>query len=256
MVWLTVISLLTIVCEVFADYCGDNLFCDSPYKCCATKRGCCYDVVLLNNSRHYRLQIWNMWYFWFLIIFMMMSCFGGCGYYRRRRLSMLTRTSNRLPLRPTAILEPTQRRTRSRSHEGSAQQFNFFAYIGPGVTLPEPISNLPPAYAEVINQPVQYPFSKIELPPYPGNDKPDDDHLAFASPPPPSSSMLPHQETCLPPPYSEHTYSSSQPPFIPVPGDVSSQDVPPQRSVDQVSVGLTERANSSAADSTTTGNSH
>lgn len=80
---------------------------------------------------------------------MMMSCFGGCGYYRRRRLAMLTRASHPPPLRTATVLEPVQRRSRFRSAEGEPRQFNFFAYIGPGVSLPEPVSNLPPAYAEV-----------------------------------------------------------------------------------------------------------
>jgi hypothetical protein len=251
MVWGIVLSLLTVfIYEVFADYCGDSLFCDAPYKCCEMKKGCCYDSML-HNSRHFRLQIWNMWYFWFLIIFMMMSCFGGCGYYRRRRLAMLTRTPNPPPLRPTTILEPAQRRTRIRSYEGNTRQLNFFAYIGPGVSLPEPVSNLPPAYAEVVNQPVLYPSNKMELPPYPGNDKPEDGHFGFVPPP---TSMITNQETCLPPPYTEYTYGSSQPPLPP--GSMSSQSAPFQGNLEQMPAMSSERTNDNAANSTTTDNNH
>lgn len=80
---------------------------------------------------------------------MMMSCFGGCGYYRRRRLAMLTRSSAAQPTRPNVILTPCQRAQRTTIQDGN-RQFNFFAYSGPGFNGPEAISNLPPAYNEVM----------------------------------------------------------------------------------------------------------
>lgn len=199
-----IVTFLLLIYEVLADFCGENIFCHSPYKCCETKKGCCYDSML-HNSQHFRLQIWNMWYFWFLIIFMMMSCFGGCGYYRRRRLAMLSRSSSPPATRPNTVLVSYPRARCSRSQEGS-RQFNFFAYNGPGLNGPEPVSNLPPAYAEVINQPNLYPINKVQLPPYPGNDKPEDGYLMYSQqgsallPPPPDAN--------LPPPYSEHNFET------------------------------------------------
>uniref|UniRef100_A0A2C9LN03 WW domain binding protein VOPP1 n=1 Tax=Biomphalaria glabrata TaxID=6526 RepID=A0A2C9LN03_BIOGL len=141
------LSFVSFFSEVLSDYCGEDKFCHSPYKCCESRKECCYDSMLHSNQL-FRLQIWNMWYFWLLVIFMLMSCFGGCGYYRRRRLALMSRSSSLT--RPDTILPaPCHSSTRrSRNQEGS-RQFNFFAYNGPGFNGPEPVSNLPPAYYEV-----------------------------------------------------------------------------------------------------------
>ncbi|CAG5117911.1 unnamed protein product [Candidula unifasciata] len=251
MVWLTVTLLLALVCEVFSDYCEESIFCDAPYKCCEMKKGCCYDSML-HSSKHFRLQIWNMWYFWFLVIFMMMSCFGGCGYYRRRRLAMLTRTSHPSQLRTATVLEPVQRRSRCRSTEGQPQQFNFFAYIGSGVSLPPPVSNLPPAYAEVISQPSPYPYNKVELPPYPGSDKPEDHHYPFT----PLSSTVHHHDTTMPPPYNEYYYGHEQPPLPVVPSGNSAPYIPPQPVVAQVPSVPAERDSNITPNSTIVHSNH
>uniref|UniRef100_A0A0B7BU41 WW domain binding protein VOPP1 n=1 Tax=Arion vulgaris TaxID=1028688 RepID=A0A0B7BU41_9EUPU len=252
MAWLATISLLTIVCEAFADYCGENIFCHTPYRCCDQRKGCCYDVTLVSN-KHIRPQIWNMWYFWFLIIFMMMSCFGGCGYYRRRRMALLTRVPNHLSARHAAVISPMERRS-SRGSDGSSRQFNFFAYNGPGSNLPVPfVSNLPPPYAEVVDQPDLYPINKLELPPYPGSYKPDDYQAALL---PPGSSTLPPHESSLPPPYCEY---SSEPPQLPLPvvqNDSSSHYVPSHRGhLEQPSAESSSGA-SLTANSTSTSNSY
>ncbi|XP_005093973.1 proline-rich protein 2 isoform X1 [Aplysia californica] len=202
MIWLGVTSFSLFVIEAFADYCGDELFCDSPYRCCETKRGCCYDSML-HHSKHFRLQIWNMWYFWFLIIFMMMSCFGGCGYYRRRRLALLTQSPSP-PLRPTPrhvlSLQRHGRQRRANQESRNTAAYNYFAYNGPGVIPPE-TSGLPPAYAEVMSQPAMYPPNKVELPPYPGLVKPDGQMMYS----PQGPQVDPISEPA-PPPYSEFQY--------------------------------------------------
>ncbi|KAI8793576.1 proline-rich protein 2 isoform X1 [Biomphalaria glabrata] len=200
------LSFVSFFSEVLSDYCGEDKFCHSPYKCCESRKECCYDSMLHSNQL-FRLQIWNMWYFWLLVIFMLMSCFGGCGYYRRRRLALMSRSSSLT--RPDTILPaPCHSSTRrSRNQEGS-RQFNFFAYNGPGFNGPEPVSNLPPAYYEVVNQPNLYPVNKAELPPYPGFSKNDDSENIFPSQ---GSAMGPPLQANLPPPYTEFQYSSSLP---------------------------------------------
>ena len=48
---------------------------------------------------YYRFSSWNMWYFWFLIIFLLLSCLGVCGYWRRRQWMLSFQNSHRaLPL--------------------------------------------------------------------------------------------------------------------------------------------------------------
>ncbi|KAH9496893.1 hypothetical protein Btru_010089 [Bulinus truncatus] len=145
-----------------------------------------------------------------LIIFMLMSCFGGCGYYRQRRLALMSRSSSLT--RPDPVLPATCHRStrRSRSQEGS-RQFNFFAYNGPGFNGPEPVSNLPPAYYEVLNQPNLYPANKIELPPYPGIIKTgEDSQLVYSSQ---RQTVVPSLDASLPPPYTESYCNSSLLPF-------------------------------------------
>ncbi|KAK7488757.1 hypothetical protein BaRGS_00020054 [Batillaria attramentaria] len=99
-----------------------------------------------------------MWYFWLVIIFILMSCFGGCGYYRRRRLAALQQSvSSQSPSRSCA--------SRFRRHIPSQ---DYYAYTGPGVDATPDILHLPPPYTEVMQQPGLYPVNKMELPPYPG----------------------------------------------------------------------------------------
>lgn len=113
-----------------------------------------------------------------------MSCFGGCGYYRRRRLAALQQS---------AEIQPSRCHV---THERCANtRQSYYAYTGPGADPVPDVLHLPPPYTEVMNQPNLYPVNKVDLPPYPG---------------PPSakgeSSCLPG-DTIHPPPYTELTPS-------------------------------------------------
>jgi len=112
-----------------------------------------------------------------------MSCFGGCGYYRRRRMAALQQTVVTSPVGRRIARNPLQRR----HTPDSVQHTALYAYTGPGADVMHS-AQLPPPYAEVIQQPNMYPINKVELPPYPGppaqkgdTSRADDDEV---SPPP------------------------------------------------------------------------
>ncbi|KAK3791310.1 hypothetical protein RRG08_012497 [Elysia crispata] len=206
---LIILGLLSLLSEVFGEHCNDGSYCDSPSKCCETRKGCCYDSLM--QSKHFRLQVWNMWYFWFLVIFMMMSCFGGCGYYRRRRLAMLSHSPGSSPTGLSPTISPAHAGSNCRGQERSGRQFNFFAYNGPGNVgmypvpqyhQPPLVASMPPAYAEVVNQPGVYPVNgKTGLPPYPGQSKTENDQMVPSACA--GASVWPLDDSSLPPPYTE-----------------------------------------------------
>lgn len=97
-----VISLLLMsilsVTEVLGEICPDGVTCTSPMRC---GRTCCYEADDLDETRShysygYRLSIWNMWYFWFVVLFVLMSCLGGCGYYKQRQRMIRSRSNSSL----------------------------------------------------------------------------------------------------------------------------------------------------------------
>lgn len=183
-VFLFVALMLDLFQEVFSEYCGDNKYCQTPYKCCANSQACCYDEDSSRYTRGFKLHVWNMWYFWLVIIFVLMSCFGGCGYYRRRRIAALQQTPSQSPARSCA--------SRFRRHHNPAP--DYYAYTGPGANATPDILHLPPPYTEVMQQPGLYPVNKMELPPYPGPPEGAKDE---------ESGTLYRPETANPPPYSE-----------------------------------------------------
>ncbi|ESO90719.1 hypothetical protein LOTGIDRAFT_163994 [Lottia gigantea] len=150
---------------VVSEYCGGDINCYFPEKCCDLNT-CCPDNSRDDRLFTYKLHVWNMWYFWFIIIFIMMSCFGGCGYYRRKRMAAISRIQQRD--RMGVIPPATDYMNRPRSHHHSAVNVhpNFMVYTGPG--LDRDSSYLPPPYSEVVSQPNMYPPNKTDLPPYPG----------------------------------------------------------------------------------------
>ncbi|GFS07723.1 vesicular, overexpressed in cancer, prosurvival protein 1-like [Elysia marginata] len=217
---LVILGFLSLLSEVFAEHCMDDTYCHSPSKCCETKRGCCYDSLM--QSKHFRLQVWNMWYFWFLVIFMMMSCFGGCGYYRRRRLAMLSRSPVSSPTGHSPSISPSQPGDgRSRGQERHNRQYNLFAYSGssnvgmypiPQYHQPTMVASMPPAYNEVVNQPSLYPVNgKSVLPPYEEQDKTVNNQLMPSG----GASVWPVGDSSLPPPYTEFAADHNPDPPLP-----------------------------------------
>ncbi|KAK6166782.1 hypothetical protein SNE40_023404 [Patella caerulea] len=146
---------------VLSEYCGTTQ-CYYPEKCCSNGMTCCYDSDASDHYITYKLHVWNMWYFWFIIIFIMMSCFGGCGYYRRKRMAAMSRLQQRQ--RQGALQTSIDLMSNRTRYPGQHQ--SYLAYTGPGVE--SDMSYLPPPYSEVVSQPDMYPPNKSELPPYPG----------------------------------------------------------------------------------------
>lgn len=67
-----------------------------------------------------------------------MSCFGGCGYYRRRRLAALQQS---------AEIQPSRCHV---THERCANtRQSYYAYTGPGADPVPDVLHLPPPYTEV-----------------------------------------------------------------------------------------------------------
>ncbi|KAK3108994.1 hypothetical protein FSP39_020426, partial [Pinctada imbricata] len=132
-------------------------------RCCGSS--CCYD-----DDRHmtyeYRISFWNLWYFWFVILFILMSCFGGCGYYKQRQRYAQSQNT----------FFGSIGRDRSTTHRNNGAIIvdhthpSYYAYSGPGADIPAEVTMQPPPYSEVVTQPVLYPANKSDLPPYPGFD--------------------------------------------------------------------------------------
>ena len=78
-----------------------------------------------------------------VIIFILMSCFGGCGYYRRRRMAAMQQglsTSLSTSQSPRRVCTSRQRR--------HTPQPDVYAYTGPGADTVTDL-HLPPPYTEV-----------------------------------------------------------------------------------------------------------
>ncbi|XP_033762025.1 uncharacterized protein LOC117343675 [Pecten maximus] len=200
--WL--IFSLEIFQHVTADtqYCSDTgERCDYPKSCCPS--GCCYGVDNDSNRDHhaysFRVSFYNLWYFWFIILFVLMSCFGGCGYYKQRQrfarsrgVCGVTMTSQlgHNPLQPSTI-----RTGIGANHAHLQSSHSNFGYTGSG-DIRSGLTLQPPPYSEVMMQPELYPAHKSEviLPPYPGTQHLSTNNSGGTDP---TSSGLPQ-----PPPYS------------------------------------------------------
>ncbi|XP_064647387.1 WW domain binding protein VOPP1-like [Lineus longissimus] len=147
------IVLLGLFSKTYAEICDSGIVCQS---CCLDGDSCCYDDD--DDDYYYTWNIWNMWYFWFIIIFVLLSCFGGCGYWRRRRILLQQRNS----AATSVTIQPGVPVT------AGAQPGPYFqggytntSYGTPGVpqniAQPPAMYNGPPAYTEVISKPDQYP---------------------------------------------------------------------------------------------------
>jgi len=121
---------------------------------------------------------------WFILIFILMSCFGGCGYWRRRQLLLAQHQQHMMG-----------------HYDNYHTSGNRVTYNGPHLTMPvfaagydpsifvggggaavharnigdfganpqtQQFFPSPPPYSEVVAKPEVWPPSKDELPPYPG----------------------------------------------------------------------------------------
>ncbi|XP_045167381.1 uncharacterized protein LOC123530692 isoform X2 [Mercenaria mercenaria] len=148
-----------LISDVVAEICDDGSRCTGGKHCCSI--GCCYGDDDDDDRRYtygYRLSIWNMWYFWFVILFLMMSCFGGCGYYKHRQrlvtgqpvrghrnfLSILTEPYNGGTARVLTV-----------ENGGYPENRGYVLSRGPDPNLAA--SMAPPPYTEVMNNPGLFP---------------------------------------------------------------------------------------------------
>ncbi|KAK2163295.1 hypothetical protein LSH36_82g04058, partial [Paralvinella palmiformis] len=161
------------------------LRCEEPHKCCGAT--CCIPTDL---EHHYRSQlrwsVWNMWYFWFVILFVLMSCFGGCSYYRRHQLLLARHQavfgeSSRTypdwqfsPSFPVSLFsgfstQNSQQRAAASNSASTTTTTTTVQPVYPDAQISTQIFPSPPAYSEVVSHPDVYPPNKDpELPPYPG----------------------------------------------------------------------------------------
>lgn len=165
--------------QVLGEICSNGKTCSSPYKCC--DGSCCHDNNDDDYIYGYRMSFWNLWYFWFIILFVLMSCFGGCGYYKQRQ--RIIRGQSGSP-------SHTNRRSRTIILTNTTETVTPYAYSGPGA---EPYNNVfqPPPYSEVMLHPGLYPTNKENLPPYPEDSNqerteavPINNEVALPQPPP------------------------------------------------------------------------
>ncbi|KAL3832450.1 hypothetical protein ACJMK2_024092 [Sinanodonta woodiana] len=144
-------------------------------RCCG--RTCCYEADDLDETRShysygYRLSIWNMWYFWFVVLFVLMSCLGGCGYYKQRQRMIRSRSNSSLGFFSSLQPRSSSRRSRGNMATVMLEPSNNLPYgnTGPPNMTPYPDLTLsPPPYSEVVSQPDLYPVNKSNLPLYPGD---------------------------------------------------------------------------------------
>ncbi|XP_060065119.1 uncharacterized protein LOC132545452 [Ylistrum balloti] len=233
-----IISLIEIIQQVSADtqYCSDTgERCDYPKTCCPS--GCCYGIN--NNHDHhaysFRVSFYNLWYFWFIVLFVLMSCFGGCGYYKQRQ--RFARSRGVCAVTVTSQLGHNSRQTSTLrsginvnpSHIPASH--SNFGYTGSG-DVRSGVTMQPPAYSEVMMQPELYPTHKSELvlPPYPGtqhivstNSSGGTDSTSSGLPQPPPYSLFqssnqgsPNQEIHSPTANQNADYSTHQPQNLPV----------------------------------------
>lgn len=126
-----------------------------------------------------------MWYFWFILIFILMSCFGGCGYWRRRQL-LLAQHQQHMMGHYDNYHTPSNRGTYNGPHltlPVFPANYDPSIFVGGGGGTAVHARNIgdygahppsqqffpsPPPYSEVVAKPEVWPPSKDELPPYPG----------------------------------------------------------------------------------------
>ncbi|XP_061185745.1 WW domain binding protein VOPP1-like [Saccostrea echinata] len=136
-----------------------GIICPKTGESCES---CCEGRCCVNDeetiSYTYRISFWNLWYFWFVVLFILMSCFGGCGYYKhRQRLLMMPRDTFVHRGRPNARNTPgfgIMPTPATVSNSRPAQEQTS-------------VSVLPPPYSEVAKQPRDH--FETKPPPYPGN---------------------------------------------------------------------------------------
>ncbi|KAL4222678.1 hypothetical protein ACF0H5_018719 [Mactra antiquata] len=202
-----VVIFISVVSEVLADICGDGTRCARGMECCST--GCCdldsHDIDDRRYTYGYRLSIWNMWYFWFVILFLMMSCFGGCGYYKhRQRFGQPVRDHRSFF---SYLADPYSRnsgRVLSLEHGGYPDRT-----MGGYVISRTPDANLaasmaPPPYTEVVSNPGMFPpntkigvhgyMSDGNTPAY-GNNIPGNNLPGHVMPQPPPYTEVANQNT-------------------------------------------------------------
>ncbi|XP_071957204.1 uncharacterized protein [Antedon mediterranea] len=134
-----ILPLITfyLVTGVSSSDCGGQHYCDDYDQYCCNIDECCYYTTY---------SYWNLWYFWFIIIFVLMTCFGGCGYYRRQYIH--TSTGQRIPVNQTTYLTAGVQPTVVPVH-GPYQQSAAMAPAG--------AFQSPPPYSEVTKQNVYPP---------------------------------------------------------------------------------------------------
>lgn len=232
------ILLIDIVNRVAADsqYCRDTgTQCEYPAVCCPG--GCCHDT---DNTHHhaysYRVSFYNLWYFWFIILFVLMSCFGGCGYYKQRQRFARSRSIFGVTVSSSSQLRhstsPSGGTMRGRVTTANptlilpASHSNF-GYTGSG-DVQSGITLQPPAYSEVMMQPDLYPAHKaLGLPPYPGTEQ-----SQYISP---DNSGIQGSALPQPPPYSLLVSSNQEPAEQPIQAPTSNQNADNNSSPQSVS---------------------
>ncbi|XP_052805921.1 uncharacterized protein LOC128235201 [Mya arenaria] len=190
------VLLAYFITQVIAETCSDGSVCTGGRECCM--HGCCVpgdshandDDDERRYAYSYRLSIWNMWYFWFVILFLMMSCFGGCGYYKQRQRIIQSHGAGATRPSFISIFQTTRRRPMPMDRYPEAMIYAGYPTAEPTV----PAGFAPPPYAEVINHSDLYPpTSKTTQP----NTQPQ--YTGY----PVSSNNEPTNQMPQPPPYSE-----------------------------------------------------
>ncbi|XP_074658808.1 uncharacterized protein LOC141911701 [Tubulanus polymorphus] len=169
-----------------AEFCTEyGHYCHAPYKCCADV--CCADRTAAGDTHQssdftgafYSWNMWNMWYFWFVVLFVLSTCFGGCGYWRKRQIMFGGRHyhDNDLHHRGLPISYPALFASPAELNRANANTAGAFTNRGmtpeitttAGVFANRDLSNSgipsPPPYSEVYTKPENYKDMEKDMPP-------------------------------------------------------------------------------------------
>ncbi|XP_014676063.1 PREDICTED: splicing factor 1-like [Priapulus caudatus] len=171
-------------------YGGTYYQCPGGKECCnnVSQGGCCnprqpsLPTYGYNNDHntyygvhHYTLlSFWNMWYFWFIVISLLIACFGVCGYWRRRHMWNLYGPGPYSGMH--GMVPPSRYLMGNRMPGNYRQRFSGYPSLfihhdaGQPASLPMGSFPEPPPYSEVVAKPESYPPPYAEdtdsLPPY------------------------------------------------------------------------------------------
>lgn len=125
--------------------------------CCIPTDSSIRPIETLTFDSELQFGVWNLWYFWFVVIFLFMACTGACAFWRHRR-RLLVAEQAALATVSFGTLVPRQRyhcppsQLSSEASRGSLNRFSYFSTVmASSPSTQEPLGEFPapPPYSEL-----------------------------------------------------------------------------------------------------------